>query len=91
MSNVEQGISNDEVKSLLFFPSAFFIRYSTCPLCPQTHFIWIQRACGYYGFPCAAKYFAGQAGILRFAFDLLRSLRRSDRLRFQDSENPSRP
>jgi len=28
MSNVEQGISNDEVKSLLFLPSAFVIRYS---------------------------------------------------------------
>jgi hypothetical protein len=28
MSNVEQGISNDEVKSLLLFPSAFVIRYS---------------------------------------------------------------
>jgi len=28
MSNVEQGISNDEVKSLLWFPSAFDIRYS---------------------------------------------------------------
>jgi len=27
-SNVEQGISNDEVKSLLLFPSAFVIRYS---------------------------------------------------------------
>jgi hypothetical protein len=26
--NVEQGISNDEVKSLLLFPSAFVIRYS---------------------------------------------------------------
>jgi hypothetical protein len=25
-SNVEQGISNDEVKSLLLFPSAFVIR-----------------------------------------------------------------
>jgi len=24
----DQGISNDEVKSLLLFPSAFFIRYS---------------------------------------------------------------
>jgi len=28
MSNVEQGISNDEVKPLQFFPSAFVIRYS---------------------------------------------------------------
>jgi len=28
MSNVEQGISNDEVESLLLFPSAFVIRYS---------------------------------------------------------------
>jgi hypothetical protein len=28
MSNVEPGISNDEVKSLLLFPSAFIIRYS---------------------------------------------------------------
>jgi len=28
MSNFEQGISNDEVKSLLLFPSAFVIRYS---------------------------------------------------------------
>jgi len=26
--NVEQEISNDEVKSLLFLPSAFVIRYS---------------------------------------------------------------
>jgi len=26
--NVEQEISNDEVKSLLLFPSAFVIRYS---------------------------------------------------------------
>jgi len=26
--NVEQRISNDEVKSLLLFPSAFVIRYS---------------------------------------------------------------
>jgi len=29
MLNVEQGISNDEVKSLLLVPSAFVIRYST--------------------------------------------------------------
>ena len=29
MSNVEQGISNDEVELLRLFPSAFFIRYST--------------------------------------------------------------
>jgi hypothetical protein len=28
MPNIEQGISNDEVKSLLLFPSAFVIRYS---------------------------------------------------------------
>jgi hypothetical protein len=28
MSNIEQGISNDEVKPVLFFPSAFYIRYS---------------------------------------------------------------
>jgi len=28
MSNVEQEILNDEVKSLLLFPSAFVIRYS---------------------------------------------------------------
>jgi len=28
MWNVEQGISNDEVKSFLLFPSAFVIRYS---------------------------------------------------------------
>jgi hypothetical protein len=28
MSNVEQGIPNDEVKSILVFPSAFVIRYS---------------------------------------------------------------
>jgi len=28
MSNIEQGISNDKVKSLLFLPSAFVIRYS---------------------------------------------------------------
>jgi hypothetical protein len=27
----DQGISNDEVKSVLLFPSAFSIRYSTCP------------------------------------------------------------
>jgi len=40
MSNVEQGISNDEVKSLVLFPSAFVIRYSTCPLCPWTDFTW---------------------------------------------------
>jgi hypothetical protein len=32
----DQGISNDEVKALLCFPSAFVIRYSTCPLCPQS-------------------------------------------------------
>jgi hypothetical protein len=38
MSNVEQGISNDEVRPLLLFPSAFVIRYSTCPLCPQWDF-----------------------------------------------------
>jgi hypothetical protein len=31
----DQGISNDEVKSLLLLPSAFVIRHSTCPLCPQ--------------------------------------------------------
>ncbi len=29
--NVEQGIPNDGVKSLLLLPSAFFIRYSTRP------------------------------------------------------------
>jgi len=28
MSNIEQGIPNDEVKSLLLFPSAFVIGYS---------------------------------------------------------------
>jgi len=28
MSNVEQGISNDEVQSVLFDPSVFVIRYS---------------------------------------------------------------
>jgi len=28
MSNVEQGILNDEVQLLLFFPSAFVIRHS---------------------------------------------------------------
>jgi len=28
MSNIEQGISNDEVECLLFTPSAFKIRYS---------------------------------------------------------------
>jgi hypothetical protein len=28
MSNIEQGISNDEVKPVLFFPSAFDVRYS---------------------------------------------------------------
>jgi hypothetical protein len=28
MSNIEQGISNDEVKPVLFFPSEFDIRYS---------------------------------------------------------------
>jgi hypothetical protein len=28
MPNIEQGISNDEVKPLLLFPSAFVIRYS---------------------------------------------------------------
>jgi len=28
MSNVEHGISNDEVEFFLFFPSAFVIRYS---------------------------------------------------------------
>jgi len=28
MSNIEQEISNHEVKSFLFFPSAFVIRYS---------------------------------------------------------------
>jgi hypothetical protein len=32
----DQGIPNDEVKSILVFPSAFVIRYSTCPLCPHT-------------------------------------------------------
>jgi hypothetical protein len=34
--NVEQGISNDEVQLIRPLPSAFFIRYSTCPLCPQS-------------------------------------------------------
>jgi len=28
MSNIEQGISNDEVKSSILFPSEFDIRYS---------------------------------------------------------------
>jgi len=28
MSNIEQGISNDEVKPFLLFPSVFDIRYS---------------------------------------------------------------
>jgi len=51
MSNVEQGISNDEVKSLLLFPSVFVIRHSSFD-------------------------------ILRFAFDPLRSLRRSPFLEF---------
>jgi len=44
MSNVEQGISNDEVKLLQLFPSAFFIRYSTCPLCPQENLSQIRHA-----------------------------------------------
>jgi len=35
MSNIEQGILNDEINSFPLFPSAFVIRYSTCPLCPQ--------------------------------------------------------
>jgi len=28
ISNIEQGIANDEVKVLILFPSAFDIRYS---------------------------------------------------------------
>jgi len=67
MSNVEQGISNNEVKSLLLFPSAFIIRYSTCPLCPHTDSRKICHPCECYRCHCAAKHFAGQAGILRFA------------------------
>jgi hypothetical protein len=38
----DQGISNDEVRSLVLLPSAFLIRYSTCPLCPQTDFIYVS-------------------------------------------------
>jgi len=52
--NVEQGISNDEVKSLLLFHSAFVIRYSI-----------------FCGLPASGG----------FAFELLRSLRRSHRQR----------
>jgi hypothetical protein len=42
MSNIEQGISNDEVKPQVLFPSVFDIHYSTCPLCPQTDFTYIS-------------------------------------------------
>jgi hypothetical protein len=35
-SRGDQGILNDEVRSLALFPSAFVIRYSICPLCPQS-------------------------------------------------------
>jgi hypothetical protein len=40
MSNIEQGISNDEVELSLPFPSVFNIRYSACPLCPQADTRW---------------------------------------------------
>jgi hypothetical protein len=46
MSNVEQGIPNDEVERIHRSTSAFTIHYSTCPLCPQTDFIQIHRTCG---------------------------------------------
>jgi len=80
MSNVEQGISNEEVRSLLSLPSAFVIHYSTCPLCPQRGLPQSQRPCGWYGVSYATQYDAGQAGILRFGFERLRSMQRSHRL-----------
>jgi hypothetical protein len=46
MSNIEQGISNDEVKPSLPFPSVFDIRYSTCPLCPQAEMQWDLQTTG---------------------------------------------
>jgi hypothetical protein len=47
--NVEQGISNDELRSSLFFPSAFGIRYSTCPLCSHTDSRKICHSCDCHG------------------------------------------
>jgi hypothetical protein len=72
MLNVEQRISNDEVKSFLLLPSAFVIRYSTCPLRPQWGF-----GCSRLSYKCqderfSAKHPAGQAGILRFALEFRR-------------------
>ena len=67
-------------KNLLFLqlsPSVFFIRYSTCPLCPQADLRYIRHAYVCYGYRCTAKHFAGQAGILRFVFQLLCQLLRN--------------
>jgi len=81
MSNVEQRIPNDEVNFFPFFPSAFVIRYSTCPLCPQTDSIRILPAFARHGALFTANFSAGQAGILRFGFDLLYGFWRGHRLR----------
>jgi hypothetical protein len=43
--NVEQGISNDEVKSLLWFRSAFVIRYSAVYTPPAVSLSSFYAAC----------------------------------------------
>jgi hypothetical protein len=56
------------------FPSALFPRHSTCPLCPQADLREMRRAYECDGYRFSAKHFAGQAGILRSAFELLGKL-----------------
>jgi len=72
ISNIEQGISNDEVKPV----RSFDVRYSLfdLPAVPVNRFHVELPALNCHGFPSVTKHFAGQAGILRFAFELLRWL-----------------
>jgi hypothetical protein len=75
MSNIEQGIPNDEVKSPV---SSFGVRYSLfdLPAVPVNRFHVELPSLNWHGFRSVTKHFAGQAGILRFVLELLRALRR---------------
>jgi len=63
---------------------AFGVRYSLfdLPAVPVNRFHVELPALNWHGFRSGTKHFAGQAGILRFALELLCSLHRSYRLRF---------
>jgi hypothetical protein len=61
-----------------FLPSEFIIRYSTCPLRPQAGLSWNSHTYDRQGHLQAAKPLAGQAGILRFAFRLLRNYEKTE-------------